>query len=156
MRQLVTTVDVPPHTRVAVYPVEVMSDEAEFDDTYAMRVYREGDSGRIHTSRDRHLPREVVQGVSGVLSLKSLARTRIGGLPTLAMFANEPDASHRANCRLVFPTTARATLELGEVLLGYLETTIAVSKGDPLTWCYGPAEGHRAYPTSCESLSSSE
>ena len=32
MRQLVTTVDVPPHTRVAVYPVEVMSDEAEFDD----------------------------------------------------------------------------------------------------------------------------
>ena len=40
LRELVATVDIPAHTRVAVYPVELVADTQEHDDTYAVAVYR--------------------------------------------------------------------------------------------------------------------
>ena len=77
------------------------------------------------------------------------ARAYVDGLPTIAMFANEPDASHAPNCELVFPSTTAARVRLGDVYSGYLETTALVSKGEALTWCYGSSYLDRGYKTSC-------
>ena len=53
------------NTRVAVYPVEVVADAEEHDDTYAVAVYRsEGPRGK----------REAVTGVTGIPTEASLAR----------------------------------------------------------------------------------
>ena len=47
------------NTRVAVYPVEVVADSQEHDDTYAVAVYRaQGPRGE----------REAVPGVTGILT----------------------------------------------------------------------------------------
>ena len=100
MRQLVATQDLPPGVRVAAYPCEVVSDDQEFDDAYAVRIYQEAwQGGRI--------VRRQCDGLSGVPTPKSLARASIDGLPTVAMFANEPNASGAPTCRFVFPTTRR-------------------------------------------------
>ena len=145
MRQLVAKTDLLANTRVAVYPVELVGDGAEFDDAYAVRVYRDRRRGSG--------TREVVDSVAGILTAESLSDTSIDGLPTIAPFANEPDAEHAANCRLSFPTVREDAMRLGSVRNGYLETTRAVPKGTPLTWCYYPRDVLRAYPTSCASPS---
>ena len=143
IRQLLASEDVEAGRRVAVYPVEVAFDEDEFDDMYAIRVYREVVEGG-------RLSRKALEGVSGILTDRALAHAYVGNLPTIAPFANEPDASHAPNCMLAFPTIrAGAQVRRGSVLFGYLETTSPVAAGAPLTWCYGPSDVERAYPTSC-------
>jgi hypothetical protein len=141
MRQLVAAVDVPALSRMAVYPVELVADEEdEFDDTYAVRVYRQTSDGR----------RLAVEGVSGVPTSRSLSAAYVDGLPTIAMFANEPDASQTPNCRVRFPTVrAPRTPRVGDVHCGVLETTVSVRRGEPLMWCYAPPSVERAYPTVC-------
>ena len=74
LRELVATVDIPAHTRVAVYPVELVADTQEHDDTYAVAVYR---------SRGPRGEREPLRGVTGIPTEASLARAYIGGLPTI-------------------------------------------------------------------------
>ena len=74
LRELVATVDIPAHTRVAVYPVELVADTQEHDDTYAVAVYRS------HGPRGE---REPLRGVTGIPTEASLARAYIGGLPTI-------------------------------------------------------------------------
>lgn len=139
IRQLVASIDVPAYTRVAAYPVELAYDVDEFDDTYAMRIYRQVGQSR-----------QAIDGASGILTDRSLARTYVGRLPTIAMYANEPDASQEANCVLFFPTVrSSARLHRGDVLYGYLETKVPVEAGAPLTWCYSPSGVERIYPTSC-------
>ena len=140
MRQLVAAFDVKAGVPVAVYPVEVVQDDVdEFDDTYAVRLYQQVGGQR-----------RAVVGYSGIPTAASLERPYIDGLPTIAMFANEPDADHVPNCAFRFPTVApRRSARRGEVLCGYLETARSVPRGESLTWCYGPADVERAYPTSC-------
>ena len=147
MRQLIATVDVPSHTRVATYPVELVSDDLDsFDDTYAVRVYREAAAAR----KGEPPRREPIDGISGIPTSRSLERAYVDRLPTLAMFANEPDPSQRANCRFVFPTVARGgRARIGDVCCGYLATLTDVRKGEALTWCYSPPSDERAYATSC-------
>ena len=58
------------NTRVAVYPVEVVADAEEHDDTYAVAVYRsQGPRGE----------REAVPGVTGIPTEASLARALASG-----------------------------------------------------------------------------
>ena len=143
MRSLIATVDVPTNNLVAAYPVEVVSDDDDHDDTYAIGIFREvmrngGPATRVE-----------FDGVSGVPTRTSLQDAFVDGLPTIAMFANEPDARHQPNCELVFPTTTLARIHLGEVYSAYLRTTRAVRRGEMLTWCYGESYVDRGYPTSC-------
>jgi len=147
MRQLVATASVPASTRVAVYPVEVVSDDAdEFDDTYAVGLYRER---RLDNGQSQ---REMVGGLSGIPTSQSLASAYVEGLPTNAMFANEPDETHQPNCRFVFPTIGAAARP-GDIYVGVLETVISVRRGTPLTWCYGPPSVERGYATACSASS---
>ena len=142
MRQLVATVNVPASTRVAAYPVEVVSDADEHDDTYAVGLYQER---RLDT---RQTSREMMATLSGIPTSRSLGSAYAKGLPTNAMFANEPDEAHQPNCRFVFPTVV-ASARPGDVYFGWLETVTAVRRGTPLTWCYGPASVERGYATAC-------
>lgn len=144
MKQLVATVNVPASTRVAVYPVEVVSDADEHDDTYAVGLYQERpiDNGQSQ--------RVMVGSLSGIPTSQSLASAYVEGLPTNAMFANEPDKTHQPNCRFVFPTVGAAARP-GDVYFGWLETVTPVRRGTPLTWCYGPANVERGYATTCAS-----
>ena len=144
MRQLVATMDLPAHTRVAAYPVEVVPDDDDHDDEYAIGIFQEYSV----VAGGRRFQREF-DDVSGVPTRKSLRRKSVDGLPTIAMFANEPDAAHAPNCELVFPSTTAARVRLGDVYSGYLETTAPVSKGEALTWCYGSSYLDRGYKTSC-------
>ena len=144
MRQLAAMTNIGPGVRVAVYPVEVVSDDDEFDDSYAVRLYEED---KVHGLR------QTIDQLSGIPTSKSLSRAYIGGLPTIAMFANEPGMRTSPNCRFVFPTAHRAEIHVGDVLLGYLETNFNVHKGAALTWCYSPPEDERAYPTTCSAQS---
>ena len=150
MRSLVATVDVPPDARVAAYPVEVVSDDDSHDDTYALGIFRQ--LGAESSSSPRPAARIELDDVSGVPTRKSLARAYVDGLPTLGMFANEPDARHAPNCELIFPTTTAARVELGEVYCGYLKTIRRVRKGEPITWCYGSSYLARDYATSCAAV----
>ena len=149
MRQLVATVDVPALTRVATYPIELVSDtHAEFDDTYAVLVYREVTTGGLQQQQPPR--REPLSGFSGIPTSRSLTRDYVDGLPTLAMFANEPDTSQFANCRFIFPTVVQGREpRVGDVCCGYLVTLTAVRQGEALTWCYSPPSDERAYTTSC-------
>ena len=142
IRQLVASTDVPAFTRVAVYPVEVVSDEDERDDSYSVGIYSE-------VERYGRVLRREVQDVSGIPTRRSLALPYADGLPTNAMFANEPDASHLPNCVLTFPTVRGTRIRLGDVCYAYLETIASVKKGDALTWCYGDGYTDRGYPTTC-------
>ena len=148
MRQLVATTDLSTGRRVAVYPVEVVSDDDEFDDTYAVQLYAEVplSGGRTY--------RRPLESVSGIPTEKSLAQMYVDGLPTVAMFANEPGPEQTPNCRFRFPTLPRgaAAASVGDVHCGYLETITRVRSGTPLTWCYGPTYVDRGYPTSCSSI----
>ena len=74
LRELVATVDIPAHTRVAVYPVELVADTQEHDDTYAVAVYRSNGPRGV---------REPLRGVTGIPTEASLARAYIGRLPTI-------------------------------------------------------------------------
>lgn len=153
IRQLVATVNLRAHTRVAAYPVEVAS---VFDGNgrrllgseYGLLVYRKF----VQRDRDgslRQYEREF-EDLVAVPTQKSLRRAYVDGLPTIAMFANEPDAAHSANCELIFPSTTAARLRLGDVHYAYLATTVPVSVGEPLTACYGESYFPREYPTSCD------
>lgn len=147
MRQLVATADLPANSRVAAYPVEVVSDDDELDDhddTYAVAIYRNQQLSNGQTYRREY------EGISGVPTARSLRDTFINGLPTIAMFANEPDKGGAPNCRLVFPVTNEA--RTGDVVLGHLETTAPVRRGEPLTWCYGGDYVDRGYQTACSEL----
>lgn len=79
------------------------------------------------------------------------ARAYVDGLPTIAMFANEPDAEHEPNCLFIFPTVSGRgrRVRLGDVHYGYLQTVTGVRRGAALTWCYGPSYVERGYPTTC-------
>ena len=55
--------------RVAVYPVEVVADAEEHDDTYAVALY-------IYYAQGPRGEREAVPGVTGIPTEASLARTR--------------------------------------------------------------------------------
>lgn len=147
MRQLVATADLPANSRVAAYPVEVVSDDDELDDhddTYAVAIYRNQQLSNGQTYRREY------EGISGVPTARSLRDTFINGLPTIAMFANEPDKGGAPNCRLVFPVTDQA--RTGDVVFGHLETTAPVRRGEPLTWCYGGDYVDRGYQTACSEL----
>ena len=179
IRSLVATINLPPDTRVAVYPVEVVSDEEDHDNTYAVGILREipsstsdvdrrGDRSsvqvefhatshaymracrgiRMHACTHMHTQVEF-DASSGVPTRRSLARAYVDGLPTIAMFANEPDARHTPNCALSFPTTTAMRIGLGDIYCAYLQTTRRVCKGDALTLCYGDSYIDRGYPTSC-------
>ena len=140
MRELVATADIAAGTRVAAYPVEVASRATdEFDSTYAVRLYWRPQW-------------QVIYGAAGVLTTKSLSRAYIDGLPTIAMFANEPDARSRPNCVLRFPSTEATSVRVGDVLSGELETIVDVPRGAALTYCYYPREVERAYPTMCSAV----
>ena len=119
-----------------------LGNEDEFDDAYAIRLYRE-------VQVDGRLERRPVESVAGVPTARSLAPMFVGGLPTIAMFANEPDATQTSTCRFVFPTVRAVGARLGDIHLGYLVTSIGVPKGASLTWCYSPPQDERAYPTAC-------
>ena len=81
---------------------------------------------------------------------KSLASAYVENLPTIAMFANEPDESYSPNCLLEFPLVrAERRPLLGDVHCGFLRTTRRVERGVELTWCYGSDYVDRGYPTSC-------
>lgn len=147
IRQLVATADVPQGTLVAAYPVEVMSDDGpEFDTMYAVGI-----------DSEQWVSGQLVQGqfedVSGIPTRKSLARTYRDGLPTIAMFANEPDDETLPNCLLNFPTVralrGKPRVRVGDVYCAYLETITKVRSGEPLTWCYGSTYIDRGYPTTC-------
>ena len=81
MRGLAASVDLPAFTRVASYPVEVVADDEEFDDTYAVRVYRVDASGR-----------KAVDGVSGIPLLTPVWEVR-------AKFASARGGSWRISIR---------------------------------------------------------
>jgi hypothetical protein len=150
IRSLVATVNLSPHARVAVYPIEVVSDVDEHDDTYAVGILREiPRSDDVDSLGYRSSKQFEFDATSGVPTRRSLARAYIDGLPTIAMFANEPDARHTPNCALSFPTTTATRISLGDIYCGYLQTTRRVSKGDALTLCYGDSYIDRGYPTSC-------
>ena len=148
MRQLVATVNLRANTRVAAYPVEVVSDFDDHGEEYALGIWREYSQRGTDGVRRRF--RQEFENVSGVPTRKSLRRAYVNGLPTIAMFANEPDATHLPNCELAFPTTTAAQLRLGDVYYAYLETTRPVSVGEPLTICYGFDYFPRSYPTACD------
>lgn len=82
MRSLIATVNLPPNTRVAAYPVEVVSDEDDHDDIYAVSIFREMPRS---SSTTRPATRVEFDDVSGVPTRTSLAKTYIDGLPTIAM-----------------------------------------------------------------------
>jgi hypothetical protein len=137
MRQLVATRDLLASTRVAVYPVELVSATGTFDTTYAMTIYKTPEF-------------EVITGTAGIPTRKSLSEAYVGGLPTIAMFTNEPDWDGRPNSNLIFPTTDDIGVRIGDVLCGYLETSVDVPAGAVLTTCYYEAAVPRSYPTWCE------
>ena len=74
----------------------------------------------------------------------------IGGLPTLAMFSNEPGEGGTPNCLFDFPTVG-GRARVGDVRCGYLRTVTSVRRGAALTWCYGPSDVERGYSTACAS-----
>ena len=152
MRSLVATVDLAANQRVAAYPVELVSDDDDHDDTYALGVFvevRRRDPNPAYRSRVT-VGRREVEGISGVPTRTSLASAYVDKLPTIAMFANEPDESHSPNCALDFPLVrAERRPLLGEVLCGFLRTTMPVGRGVELTWCYGSDYVDRGYQTSC-------
>mmetsp|Transcript_16494 Transcript_16494/g.33315 ORF Transcript_16494/g.33315 Transcript_16494/m.33315 type:complete len:238 (+) Transcript_16494:57-770(+) len=139
IREVVATVDLPANIRVAVYPVEMVADTEEHDDTYAVAIYyANGPRGQ----------REAVAGVTGIPTEASLAHAYIGGLPTVGMYANEPEEGDAPNCLFEFPTVG-GRVHLGDMQQGYLRTVTSVQRGTSLTWCYGPSEMERGYPTAC-------
>ena len=157
IRQLVATVDLPANTRVASYPVELMPDATPHDTTYAVEVYQElrldeiGSSDRQCTPEARGRVRGALEGISGLPTEKSLAPAFVDGLPTVALFSNEPDTGSTPNCLFLFPKVDARSMHLaGTVHCGYLQTTKSVKAGAPLTWCYGPSYWRRVgYESSC-------
>ena len=138
MRQLVATVDLEAFVKVAAYPVEVIDYHEDYDGTYALAVYHEDELNYYSsTFADR----------IGIPTRKSLARKYVRGVPTLAMYANEPSQGQAANCIMSFPHSMEKP-RVGTVEYGYLQTTRAVRRGDALTWCYGDVYS-RPYRTSC-------
>ena len=140
MRSLVATVDLAANRRVAAYPVELVSDEDDYDRTYAPSVYlevRRRNSNPAFGGRFTVGEREL-DNISGVPTRKSLASAYFENFLTLAMYANEPGESHSPNCFLEFPVVrAGRRLRLGDVYYGILRTTRRVERGVELTWCYG-------------------
>ena len=88
MRSLVATVDLAANRRVAAYPVELVSDEDDYDRTYALGVYlevRRRNSNPAFGGRFTVGEREL-DNISGVPTRKSLASAYFENFPTLAMY----------------------------------------------------------------------
>ena len=138
MRSLVATVDLAANRRVAAYPVELVSDEDDYDRTYAPSVY-------LEVRRRNSNP-----AFGGRFTVGERELDNISGVPTLAMYANEPGESHSPNSFLEFPVVrAGRRLRLGDVYYGILRTTRRVERGVELTWCYGSDYVDRGYLTGC-------
>ena len=143
--QLVAAVEIPMFTKVASYPVEVLSSDdgrVEGSRNYAVAIYQEDDFG-ITTGE--------YGGLRGIPTPLSMALTFRDGLPSAGMYANEPNESEGPNCVLSFPQSRRQP-EVGDIESGYLVTTRRVKKGEALTWCYGDLF-QRNYKTGCASSS---
>jgi len=76
MRSLVATVDLAANRRVAAYPVELVSDEDDYDRTYAPSVY-------LEVRRRNSNP-----AFGGRFTVGERELDNISGVPTLAMYAN--------------------------------------------------------------------
>ena len=137
--QLVASADIPVFTRVASYPVEVLStDDGRVDGSsnYALAIYQDDQFGLSTTE---------FRGVRGIPTPRSMTRTYVDGLPAAGMYANEPTGG--PNCVFEFPHT-RGQPEAGDIASGFLMTTRPVRKGEALTWCYGDLF-QRNYKTGC-------
>ena len=145
--QLVASVDAPIFTKVASYPVEVMSTDdfrVDASSNYALALYEDDDFG---------LSVREFREIRGIPTSRSMARTYLDRLPAAGMYANEPTESTGPNCILVFPHSRRPP-KVGDIETGYVLTTRPVKKGEALSWCYGDAF-RRNYKTGCTSLSGS-
>ena len=137
MLGLVARRDIPIHTEIACYPVELRKDCADRKIVYCLDILKP--SGKSY------------KNIAGDISEKSMRYNTRGGLPCVAMLVNEPGPGQIENSEIKYPVVKKDDAIIGRVVLAKLKTIRNIKKCETISTCYG-ASYDRDYKVSSRCL----
>ena len=123
MLGLVARRDIPIHTNIACYPVELRKYCADRKIVYCLDI--EKPNGQSYTN------------IVGDISEKSMRYNTREGLPCIAMLVNEPGLGGIDNSVIKFPVVRKDDAIIGNIVLARLKTIRNIKKGECISTCYG-------------------